>query len=200
MDRLRVVVVFLSAIALALAAAGCGGDGGDGGGGGDSASRTPPDVWAASVCGTLSDWVSDLQAESQELQPALRNTRDLEAVKEAFVTFLEDAEEGFSEAVDKVDEVRPPDVPQGEAIHEDFVSALEDAEESFSGAVDKANDLPTNDLQSFSSGVGELSQDVQENLGAAGKSFNSLSKRFKSTELESATASEPACQQFKTPS
>jgi hypothetical protein len=192
MYRLRVLVVFLSTIALAVAAAGCGGDGGDGG---DSASRTTPDAWAASVCGALGDWVADLQAESQELQPAMRNTRNLESVKEAFVTFIEDAEERFGEAVEKVEDVDAPDVPQGEAIHEDFVSALEDVEQSFSRAVDQANDLPTNDLQSFSTGVGELSQDVQENLAAAGQSFNSLSDR--STELESATDAEPVCQQFK---
>jgi hypothetical protein len=192
MYRLRVLVVFLSAIALAFAAAGCGGDSGDDG---DSASRTTPDAWAATVCGTLSEWVTDLQTESQELQPAMQNTKDLEAVKEAFVTFLEDAEESFGEAVDKVEGVRAPDVPQGEAIHEDLVSALEEVEQSFSRAVDKANDLPTDDLQSFATGVGELSQDVTKNLGAAGKGFNNLKNR--STELEDATAAEPACQQFK---
>ena len=193
MYRPRVLVVFLSAIALAFAAAGCGG--GDSGDGGDSASRTTPDAWASTVCGTLSEWVTDLQAEGQELQPKMQNTRDLESVKEAFVTFLEDAEESFGKAVDKVEGVRAPDVPQGDAIHEDLVSALEDVEESFSRAVDKAKDLPTDDLQSFSQGVGELSQDVQENLGAAGKGFNNLKNR--STELEDATAAEPACQQFR---
>ena len=192
MYRLRVLVVFLSAIALVFAAAGCGGDSGDDG---DSASRTAPDAWAATVCGTLSEWVTDLQAESQELQPAMQNTKDLAAVKEAFVTFLEDAEESFGKVVDKVEGVRAPDVPQGDAIHEDLVSALEEVEQSFSRAVDKANDLPTDDLQSFSTGVAELGQDVQENLGKAGTSFNSLKNR--STELENATAAEPACQQFK---
>src|SRR5262245_31905922 len=119
MYRRRAIVVFVSAIALALAAAGCGGGGG-GGDDGDSASRTTPDTWAATVCGTLSEWVTDLQAESQELQPKMQNTRDLDSVKEAFVTFLEDAEESFGKAVDKVADVRAPDVPEGDAIHEDF--------------------------------------------------------------------------------
>jgi hypothetical protein len=188
MDPLRMVVVFLTAIALAFAAAGCGGDSRD-------SAAIPPDAWAASVCGALSDWVQDLNALSQELQPAMRNTRDLESVKEAFVTFLQDAEERFGGAVEKVDDAGAPDVPQGEAIHEDFVSALEEGEASFSRAVDKANDLPTNDLQSFASGVDELSQDVQENLTAAAKAFTNLSER--STELDNATAGEPDCQRFK---
>lgn len=194
---MRALAVLLSAIALAVAAAGCGGGDSDGG---DNASGTPPDAWAASVCGALGDWVKDLQAESEELQPAMRDTTDLKSVKEAFVTFIQDAEESFGETVEKVKDVGAPDVERGEEIQEDFVSALEEVEQSFSRAVDQANDLPTNDLQSFSTGVTELGQDVQTNLGKAGKGFNSLSDRFKSTELDSATDSEPACQQFKTPS
>ena len=198
MRRVRVLVVFLSVLALALAAAGCGG--GDDDDGANSASATPPDAWAATVCGALGDWVEDLQAESQQLQPAMRNTRDLESVKEAFVTFMTDAESRFGEALEKVEGAGPPDVEQGEAIQEEFVAALRKVEQSFSRAVDQANDLPTRDLQSFSNGVTTLGQDVQTNLGTAGKSFNSLSERFKSTELDAATDTEPACQQFKTPS
>lgn len=197
MRRIRVLVVFLSAVALALAAAGCGGNGGDGGDGGDSASRTTPDAWAATVCGALGDWAEDLQAESQELQPALANTKDLESVKEAFATFLQDAEERLGEAVDKVESAGAPDLPRGEEMQEDFVTALKEVEASFSRAADQADDLPTSDLQSFSTGVTKVSQDVQTNLGKAGQSFNSLSDRFKSTELDAATDAEPECQKFK---
>jgi hypothetical protein len=127
----------------------------------------------------------------------MSDTKDLKAVKEAFVTFLTDAEEGFGEAVDKVEEAGPPDVPQGEAIQQDIVSSLEKVEQSFSSAVDRANELSTSSLQSFSSGVGELSQDVQKNLATTGENFGTLSDRFKSTELDKATNGEPACQQFK---
>lgn len=82
-------------------------------------------------------------------------------------------------------------------MQNDFVAALKEVEQSFSRAVDQANALPTDNLQSFSTGVDKLSKDVQTNLGAAGKGFNSLSDRFKSTELENATDAEPECQQFK---
>jgi hypothetical protein len=191
---MRAFAVLLSAIALAIAAAGCGG--GDNGNA-DSASAKAPDEWAASVCGALGDWVDSLEAESRELRPAMSDTKDLKAVKEAFVTFLTDAEEGFGKAVDKVEEAGPPDVPQGEAIQQDIVSSLEKVEQSFSSAVDRANELSTSSLQSFSSGVGELSQDVQKNLATTGQNFGTLSDRFKSTELANATDGEPACQQFK---
>jgi hypothetical protein len=191
---MRALAVLLSAIALAFAAAGCGG--GDDGNG-DSASAKAPDEWAASVCGALGDWVDSLEAESDELRPAMSNTKDLGAVKEAFVTFLEDAEKGFGEAADRVKAAGPPDVAQGEAIQENLVSSLEKVEQSFSTAVDRANELSTTSLESFSSGVGELSEDVQNNLARTGQGFGTLSDRFKSTDLKNATDAEPACQRFK---
>jgi hypothetical protein len=194
MSAVRLPAVLLSAVVLAFAAAGCGG-GGDGGNG-DSASSTAPDVWAASVCGALGTWVKSLQAGSQDLSTALRDTKDLKAVKARFVTFLEDAEESTGEMVEKVEEAGPPDVDQGEAIQDDLVAALGEVQQSFSTAVDKANALSTSSLQEFSSGVGKLSQDVQDNLATTGGEFNNLSDRYQSPELDNATDGEPACQQF----
>jgi hypothetical protein len=194
MSAARLPVVLLAAIALAVAAAGCGGGGDDGNG--DSASATEPSVWAASVCGALGNWVKSLQAGSQDLSSSLRNTKDLETVKAGFVTFLEDAEKSSAEMVDKVEEAGPPEVSQGEAIQDDLVAALGKVQQSFSKAADKANELSTSSLQAFSSGVGKLSEDVQENLATTGGEFNSLSDRYQSPELDDATDGEPACQQF----
>ena len=194
MSAARLPVVILSAVVLAFAAAGCGG-GGDGGNG-DSASGTAPDVWAASVCGALGNWVKSLQSGSKDLSSALRDTKDLKTVKTRFVTFLEDAEESSGEMVDKVEEAGAPNVSQGEAIQDDLVSTLGDVQQSFTQAVDKANELSTSSLQSFSSGVSKLSQDVQDNLATTGDEFNSLSDRYQSPELDNATDGEPACQQF----
>jgi hypothetical protein len=193
MSAVRLPAVLLSAVVLAFAAAGCGGDGG---GNGDSASGTAPDVWAASVCGALGTWVKSLQAGSQDLSTALQDTKDLKTVKSRFVSFLEDAEESTGEMVEKVEEAGPPDVSQGEAIQDDLVAALGDVQKSFSTAVDKANALSTSSLKEFSSGVGKLSQDVQDNLATTGGEFNNLSDRYQSPELDNATDGEPACQQF----
>ena len=197
MRPLRFLVVVLSIAALAFAAAGCGGGGGDNG---DSASGTAPDVWAASVCGALGNWVQSLQEGSRELGTQMRNTKDLKAVKSRFVSFLENAEQSSHEMVEKVKEADAPDVEQGEAIQDELVTALEKVEKSFSNAVEKANALSTDSLQAFSQGVGTLSQDVQDNLATTGNDFNSLSDRFNSTELDDATDGEPACQQFKSSS
>ena len=195
MRPLRTLVLLLSLVVLAFAAAGCGG-----GGGGDdngNGSAAAPDIWAASVCGALGNWVTSLQDGSRRLGTQMRETKDLKTVKARFVSFLEDAEQSSKELVDKVKEAGPPDVEQGEAIQEDLVTALEKVNESFSNAVDKAEKLSTESLQSFSSGVGKLSQDVQSNLATTGEDFSTLSDRFQSTELDNATDGEPACQQFK---
>lgn len=194
MRPLRFLAVALSIVVLACAAAGCGG-GGDSNG--DSASGTAPDIWAATVCGALGNWVTSLQEGSRDLGTQMRDTKDLKTVKSRFVTFLENAEKSSHEMVEKVKEADAPDVEQGEAIQDELVTALEKVETSFSNAVDKANDLSTDSLQAFSQGVGKLSQDVQDNLATTGDDFNSLSDRFNSTELDNATDGEPACQQFK---
>jgi hypothetical protein len=190
----RTVVLLLSLAVLAFAAAGCGGGGGDDDGNGSAAA---PDVWAASVCGALGNWVTDLQDGSRQLGTQMQDTKNLKNVKARFVDFLEDAEQSSEQMVEKVKEAGPPDVEQGEAIQDDLVAALEKVNESFANAVDKANELSTSSLQSFSSGVGKLSQDVQDNLATTGQDFSTLSDRFRSTELDNATDGEPACQQFK---
>jgi hypothetical protein len=189
----RKLALILSLVVLAFAAAGCGG----GGGGDDNESAAAPDVWAASVCGALGTWVTSLQDGSRRLGTQMRDTKDLKTVKARFVGFLEDAEESSEEMVDKVKETGPPDVEQGEAIQDDLVTAFEKVNQSFSNAVDKANELSTDNLKEFSSGVGELSQDVQNNLATTGQDFSTLSDRFQSTEIDNATDGEPACQQFK---
>lgn len=193
MRPLRTLVLLLSLVVLAFAAAGCGGGGDDDG----NESAAAPDVWAASVCGALGSWVTSLQEGSRQLGNQMGDTKNLKNVKARFVTFLEDAEQSSEEMVDKVKEAGPPDVEQGEAIQDDLVAALEKVNESFSNAVDKANELSTSSLKSFSTGVGKLSQDVQDNLATTGQDFSTLGDRFQSTELDNATDGEPACQQFK---
>ena len=197
MRALRTLVLLLSLLALSLAAVGCGGDDGGGDDNGNRSAAAAPEIWAASVCGALGNWVTGLQNGSRELGTQMRDTKDVENVKARFVSFLEDAEQGSEEMVEKVKEAGPPDVEQGEAIQEDLVAALEKVNQSFSKAVDRANDLSTSSLQSFSKGVGDLSEDVQNNLATTGQDFSTLSDRFQSTELDNAMDGEPACQQFK---
>ena len=179
-------------VVLALAAAGCGG-GGDSDGDGSSSSKTP-DEWASTVCGALDDWGKSLQAGSEDLAPAMQNTKDLENVKEKYIGFLEDAEQNSQELVDEVKSAGPPETEEGQALQSELVSALEKVQESFARAVDRAGELSTNDGDSFRSGVGVLSNDVEKNLQAAGAFFNGIGER--SPEIEEAMDGTPSCGQF----
>ena len=191
MRPLRALAALLAVGALAFTASGCGGDGG-----GDRSSAARPQEWAATVCGSLGDWVQSLQDDSQKLGSAMQDTSDLETVKSTFVTFLDDAEQSSGELIEKVKETGPPDIENGEEIQQTLVSDVEKINKSFSEAVDKAKELPTNNLQSFSKGVGPLSTDIQKNLAVVGKDFNEI--KSQSSELKDAIDTEPACQQFST--
>jgi hypothetical protein len=176
-------------VVLALAAAGCGG-----GGDGSSSSSKTPDEWAETVCGALDDWGKSLQSGSQELGPAMQDTKDLENVKEKYIGFLEDAEQSSQELVDEVKSAGPPETEEGEAVQSGLVSALEKVQMSFARAVDQAEELSTNDGDSLRIGVGVLSNDVEKNLQAAGAFFNGIEER--SPEIKEAMDDTPSCGQF----
>ena len=176
-------------VVLALAAAGCGG--GDDGG---SSSSKSPDEWAETVCGALDDWGKSLQASSQELGPAMQDTRDLENVKAKYVGFLQGAEQSSQKLVNEVKGAGPPDTEEGETVHNELVSALEKVQRSFARAVGQAEELPTTDGDSLTRGVGELSNDVEKNLQAAGASFNGIAEE--SSEIKEAFDDTPACGQL----
>jgi hypothetical protein len=173
-----------------VAAGGCGGDGG----GGENSSSKSPDQWATTVCGALDDWGTSLQAGSQELAPALQQRKNLENSKERFIAFLEEAEKDTQALVNEVESAGSPQTDEGEALQRQLVSALEKMQESFASAIDRAKELETTGLQSFRSGVGAISTEVQTNLQAAGAFFNRIGER--STEIEEAIDTNPSCQQF----
>jgi hypothetical protein len=175
-------------VVLAFTAAGCGGDGG-----GSSSSKSP-DEWAETVCGALDDWGTSLQASSQELGPAMQNTRDLESVKQNYIAFLEDAEQSSQELVDEVKSAGPPDTEAGEAVQSELVSALEKVQQSFSRAVDRAEELPTTAGDALRNEVGVLSNEVEKNLQAAGSSFNGIAER--SSEIKEAFEDTDSCGQL----
>jgi hypothetical protein len=188
----RLLAILLSATVLAFAAAGCGG----GGSSGSSASGTEPGKWATSVCGAIHDWVNGLQAGSQKLSQDLQATRDVKAVKDRFVLFLSDAEKSAGVMIAKVRTAGAPAVKEGEGVQRDLVAALERARASFRKAVASAKELPTENQQAFSNGVGTLSVAIQRELTATGEDFDKLSQKYNDKELNKATNAEPTCKEL----
>jgi len=188
--RLRpAFLILVCACLLALAASGCGG-------GEKSSSGTKPDAWASTVCGALTDWVNGLQASTVSLSEDLSKTKELKSVKARFVAFLQDAERSAGTMVASVKKAGRPAVEDGAAIQRDLVTALERARASFAQAAESAKELSATDLQSFSNGVGVLSQDVQRELASTRERFNELRERYDDEALNEATDEEPACEQL----
>lgn len=184
----RILVLLICASTLALAASGCGG-----GGDGTSYSGTKPETWAATVCGALSDWAVGLKADSQRLGSDLSSATAIKTVKAKFVTFLENAERSTRRMLTTIKGAGPPAVKDGAAIQRQLVNGLEQGRASFERAVARAKKLSTADRLAFSSGVGALAQDVQKELAATSEEFGDLGDRYDDETLNQATSNESSC-------
>ena len=184
----RILVLLLCGSTLALAASGCGG-----GGDGTSYPGTKPEAWAETICGALSDWALGLKADSQRLSADLSSATAIKTVKAKFVTFLQNAERSTGRMLTTIKGAGPPAVKDGAAIQQTLVSGLERGRASFERAVARAKKLSTVDRLAFSSGVGALAQDVQKELTATGEEFNDLGERYDDKTLNQATSNESSC-------
>jgi hypothetical protein len=191
MPLLRYFVLVLSVAALAFAAAGCGGGGSSDN---SSSSGTPPDEWAADVCGALNTWTTDLKTKSQALSSDLKSSSDFKDVKDKLVTFLDDAKESTQTMVDDVKSAGPPEGKNGKTIQEDLEAGLTEARDTLENAADKAKDLNTSNPRAFLTGVSNLGQQVQTELQSTAEHFKGIESS--SGDLDKAIKDEPACKPF----
>ena len=174
--------------AAALLAAGCGG--GDDGG---SAAGADPEQYAADVCGAISDWQKELQTSATTMQSKLGTASTPEDVKTELVSFMEGATESTDDMLAKVKEAGPPDIEDGEALQRDLEKGLGDAQTAFAAARDKAKELPTGDRAAFQREAQALGTTLNEEGAKIGQTFNGLSTKYDSQELNEAFEKEPSC-------
>lgn len=192
-ETCRITVVLRAAIAglfsaAALVVAGCGGD--DGG----SASGADPEQYAADVCGAISDWQKELQTSATTMQSKLSASSTPEDVKSELVAFMEGATKSTDDMLAKVKEAGPPAVEDGEALQRDLEQGLGDAQTAFADARDKAKELPTEDRAAFQREASALGATLNQEGGKIGQTFNGLSTKYDSRELNEAFDKEPSCQ------
>ena len=172
--------------AATVAAAGCGG--GDGG-----ASGTPPDEFAASVCGAIGDWQKSLQSGAQKMGADLGAASTPDQVKSKLVEFMGNSVEATDTMISKVKQAGPPAVDDGEQLQNDLVSGLEKASTAFKQAETQAKNLPTGNQADFQREAQDLTQTLQTQGTAIETTFNNLDKKYDSEELDKAFDEEPAC-------
>ena len=177
--------------ALALVAAGCGGE--DDGGSGSGAQGVEPDAYAANVCGAISGWQKELQTSVSTMSGKVGASSSPADIKKQLVSFMEAATASTQSMVTKVKGAGTPDVENGEALQRDLVKGLEDAQTAFAAARDDAKSLPENDPVAFQREAQELSATLNREGTAIGQTFNGLSDKYDSDELNEAFDKEPAC-------
>ena len=183
---LRAALAGLLATA-ALVAAGCGGGDGGAGGGAD------PEQYASDVCGAIASWQKELQTSVTTMSSKLTATSTPADVKTQLVAFMEEATKSTDTMLAKVKEAGPPDVENGEALQRDLEKGLTDAQTAFAQARDDAKELPTGDRAAFQREAQALSTTLNEQGAAIGQTFNGLSTKYDSNELNEAFDKEPTC-------
>jgi hypothetical protein len=170
----------------ALVASGCGG-------GDDGAAGTPPDRYAAAVCGAITSWQNELQANVTAMSSKLGASSTPADVKAQLVAFMETATKSTEDMLAKVQEAGPPAIEDGEALQRDLEAGLGDAKTAFEQARDKAESLPTGDQATFQREAQALGTTLNEQGTAIGQTFTSLSTKYDSNELNAAFDNDPAC-------
>ena len=176
-------------VAAAFAVAGCGG-GDDGASGGDGAD---PEQYAADVCGAIGSWQKELQSGATSMQSKLGAASSPADVKTELVAFMETAAKATDNMLAKVKEAGPPDVENGEALQADLEKGLTAAQTAFAAARDDAKALPTDNPATFQAEAQKLGSTLNEEGAKIGQTFNGLSTKYDSKDLNQAFDKEPAC-------
>lgn len=183
----RLLLIALCVSTLAIAASGCGG------GGSTSSSGAKPEVWAADVCGALSEWAQGMQTDGRAIGTG---KKDLKSVKGKFVLFIQQSVRRSDAMLSKVKAVGAPAVKQGPALQSDLLAVLRRARDGFANALPQARALSTTDQRTFQRQVLELSKAVQKELTATGQTFDQIGDKYKDKDLNEATSKDPACKKL----
>jgi hypothetical protein len=184
------IVLASSVVLLALAAAGCGGGSDDSS---SSSSGTDAKTWAKDVCGALDTWSDDVKSGSKDLGDALRDTSSPKDAKDKVVAYLEDVQDSTETMVDDVKAAGTPAIEKGQAIQDDLENGLEEARDSFDQAVESAKKIDTSNLRAFTTGLSNLSQQIQTQLTQASGDLKGLENKYDVGELNDALKNEPSC-------
>ena len=184
------IVLASSVVLLALAAAGCGGGSNDSS---SSSSGTDAKTWAKDVCGALDTWSNDVKSGSKDLGESLRDTSSPKDAKDKVVAYLEDVQDSTKTMVDDVKGAGTPAIEKGQAIQDDLENGLEEARNSFDQAVESAKKIDTSNLRAFTTGLSNLSQQIQSQLSQASGDLKGLENKYDVGELNDALQNEPSC-------
>jgi hypothetical protein len=186
------VAIIVSAIALGGATA-CGGSES---GGGETLSGISAERWSAEVCGAVKGWQVDFDTPSGLLTQAGSSVSSVRETRELIVATADNQIARTSQLLRELDAAGDPAVENGEKIARDYREAFGSLAPTLQRFRDGVTKLP-GDPQGFSQGLTKLFDQLGPDLdafAAAGK--HAKDEAAASSELRSALADTPACQQI----
>jgi hypothetical protein len=181
------VAIIVSALALGGASA-CGGT--------EALSGTSAEKWSADVCGAAKGWQVDFDTQNKLLVQAASNASSVRETRDLLIATLDNEIARTTQLLRELDAAGHPAVENGEKIARDYRQAFGTLMPTLERLRKAVTSLPT-DPQGFGQGLMKL----YEKFGADADAFIARAKAVKqeaaaSSELRSALADTPACQQL----
>ncbi len=166
----------------AAAIAGCGSSSGSG-------SAVSAKTYVNAICNAVAPFEKDVVARSSALD--LTTVKGPAQGKVALQGFLTAIAGDTDAAVTKLKSAGTPNVKDGKQIATAIVGAFTQLSTAMHGAVTESKSLSTTDANAFRTGATKLGNDVRGSMSNIGT--NLQSNTLKSSELQKAAASAPAC-------
>lgn len=183
----------------------------------DEATDDPGDgsieVWTATVCTSLNDWIdviAEIDADAQDAV-TLQGTVDRddtgfdtgdtgtsgkvgpEAGRRILVALFGDAADATDDLVQDLEDAGVPDIEDGEELTELFLENFSNVRDAFARARDDAGDLPVNNAEDFADAAQSILDDIDVASTDVETAFNEASTELDVSEFEEAFADEDAC-------
>jgi hypothetical protein len=171
------------------------------------------EIWTATVCTSLSDWLDVIAAIDADAQDAvtLQGTVDRddtgfdsgdtgtsgdvgpEAGRRILVTLFADAADATDDLVQDLEDAGVPDIEDGDELTELFLENFSNVRDAFIRARDDAEDLPVDDAEDFADAAQSILDDIDIASTDVETAFNEASTELDVSEFEEAFADEDAC-------
>jgi hypothetical protein len=175
-------------------------DNGGGGGGtttasGSTTTSAPPqtvtaEAFAASVCGGMNTYLSDIQTLSTDFSSSLDPTGSPQDQLNAVAGYLDSVVAATDDLVTSMQAAGVPDVDGGQEAADALSSAFTAARDALQSARDQVDSLPTDDPAAFAAALTQLGTDIQTSMTGVGDSLGSIT----SSEIDQAFQNEASCQ------
>ena len=156
-----------------------------------SARSTDPRAWATQVCSSVGAWQKQLEKRSAALSHV--RAGDLPGLKRQLVSFLSGVVGDTDVLVAAVDRAGAPSVPHGSNIQRLLHDGFAQTRSYFVEDVAAAKLLPVSSPSRFAAGAAALGKSIDRQGKLIGASFDSIDKRYGSTQLDGAMKPVAAC-------